>query len=454
MSVEAIISPAGDVAVREREVSESIDRDLQSDRAAVAYLTGRYPAVSHTFVLREVEALRDLGAKVETLSIHRSDLSHILSARDRHAFETTFAVLPPSPWTLFVSHLRAATRARSGYWRALRRALNMRGPGLRGALWALFYLVEAVVVWSHCDRRDVRHLHAQFASSAADVALLAAELGGRARDGLGDWSWSLAVHGPVEFYDVTRFRLVEKLGDADLAVAISDFGRSQLMAHLPETEWGKVHVVHCGVDPREYAPRLRNRQQGEPLRVLSVGRLIPLKGQAVLIDALADLSDSGIDARVTFIGDGANRRSLEARALERGIDRRVTFAGSVGQDEIREFYAEADVFCSSSFAEGLPVVLMEAMAMQRPVVATQIMGVPELVVDGESGFLVPPGRPEALASALARLERDADLRERMGAQGRRTVTAEFDVRKSARTLHDLFASTAGGVVVEAGASRE
>ncbi len=442
-SIETTTSPTNHETTdgQKQPVPTDVGQRPPSDSAAVAYLTSRYPAVSHTFVLREVEALRDLGVRVETVSMHRSDPSHVLSARDREAFRTTFAVLPASPWTLIRSHLRVARKAPARYLRALRRAQQLRRPGLRGAIWAFFYLTEAVIVWSECDRRKVRHLHAQFASAATDVALLAAELGGRARDGNGTWSWSLAVHGSAEFCDVTMYRLADKLRDADLAVAISDFGRSQLMGLVAESEWDKLHVVRSGVDPNEYAPQHRDEPEGGPLQILTVGRMIPVKGQAVLIDALAELSDWGFDAQVTFIGDGPSRESLEARARERGVDGSVTFAGTVGQDDIRAFYAGADVFCSSSFAEGLPVVLMEAMAMERPVVATRIMGVPELVEDGESGLLVSPGRPDALASALAKLAGDAALRKTLGVQARDAVTANFDVRKSARRLQGLFAST-------------
>jgi colanic acid/amylovoran biosynthesis glycosyltransferase len=246
----------------------TLTRSWKGIALRIGYLSSRYPAVSHTFVQREVEALRAEGVAVETLSIRRAEDDQVLTADDRNSRETTFAVLPIAPGRLAATHLRAFIGHPRRYVRTLMRAIRLAPPGVRGIVYQLFYFAEAMVLWHHCEAAGVRHIHAQFADVATDVALLVADFGGP------DWSWSLAVHGPVEFYNVEKYRLAEKLADARLAVAISDFGRSQLMTLLPAAEWDKLHVVHCGVDPSVYTPAERGAHAG--FEILCVGRLIDL----------------------------------------------------------------------------------------------------------------------------------------------------------------------------------
>lgn len=394
----------------------------------IGYLTSRYPAVSHAFLVREVRALRAAGVEVETLSIRRAADAELLSATDREENGTTFAVLPIPVTRLVAIHLSAFAGRPGRYLRTLVRALALAPPGLRGALWQLFYFAEAIVLWDHCRRAGVRHVHAQFADAATDAAMLLAHFGGPG------WSWSLAVHGPVEFYDVRLYRLAEKLRSARLAVAISDFGRSQLMTLVPEERWADLHVVRCGIEPDVFDVVDRSDREGGDVEVLCVGRLIELKGQSLLVEAVAELRDRGVSVRATLVGDGPKRGDLARLARRRGVGDAVTFAGAVGQDAIREHYARADVFCLPSFAEGVPVVLMEAMAVGLPVVTTRIMGIPELVEDGVSGSLVAPGRLDELVRALEALAGDAGLRARLGAAGRAKVVSDYDVRRSGERL--------------------
>jgi glycosyltransferase involved in cell wall biosynthesis len=243
------------------------------------------------------------------------------------------------------------------------------------------------------------------------------------------------MHGPTELYDVPGHRLAAKARAADFVVCISDFARSQLMGLLDEDGWDRLHVVHCGIDPDEYRPD--PAPAGTP-RVLCVGRLVPEKGQAVLVDAIARLRERGVPVECTLVGEGPSRPALETAIRARGLDGAVELAGAVSQDEIRAHYAAADVFCLPSFAEGVPVVLMEAMAMEIPVVTTRIAGIPELVADGVDGVLVAPGRPDELADALARLAGAPDERRRLGAAGRRAVLERYDIRAIGPALRALF----------------
>jgi glycosyltransferase involved in cell wall biosynthesis len=401
---------------------------------AVAYVVGRYPAVSHAFVQREVLALRDAGARVETVSIHRARPEDTLSAADRAEAEGTYALLPARLGALLAAHLSAAASP-AAYLSTLAHALRSGPAGIRGRIWQLFYFVEAIMLWRHCRRRGVRHLHAHHLNQASDAAMLAVRYA-NAAGAAPRWTWSFTMHGPNELYDVSRFRLAEKAASAATVVCISDFARSQVMGFAPEEVWPRLRVVHCGLDPTEFDGEAA--ADGDVFRVLCVGRLVPFKGQSLLIEAIASLRRSGSDARLTLIGDGPSRVDLERRAHELGLDDAVTVAGAVGQDEIRSHYAAASAFCLPSFAEGVPVVLMEAMAMRLPVVTTRVMGISELVDDGDSGLLIRPGRIDELTAALGRLARDPELRGRLGDRGREKVVAEFDVRDSGAQLAQLF----------------
>lgn len=414
-----------------------------AEEVAVAYVIGRYPAVSHAFVQREVLALRDAGARVETVSIHRARPEDALSAADRAEAEGTYALLPARLVALLAAHLSALTSP-ADYLSTLAHALRSGPAGIRGRIWQLFYFVEAIMLWKHCRRRGVRHLHAHHLNQASDAAMLAVHYA-NAAGASPPWTWSFTMHGPNELYDVSRFQLAEKAVSAAAVVCISDFARSQVMGFAPEAAWPRFQVVHCGLDPTEFDRDGAGSPTDDAFRVLYVGRLVPFKGQAILLEAIASLRSAGVDARLTLIGDGPSRQDLERRASELGLGDAVDFAGAVGQDEIRTHYAAADAFCLPSFAEGVPVVLMEAMAMRLPVVTTRIMGISELVDDGDNGLLVRPGRADELVAALGRLARDPELRSRLGGRGREKVVAEFDVRESGVQLAQLFRTVSNDV---------
>jgi colanic acid/amylovoran biosynthesis glycosyltransferase len=402
----------------------------------IAYLCSAYPAISHTFILREVEALRRRGLGIETFSIRRTPSDQLLSEADRAAAATTVPILPLR-WRQLRAHLRLALRAPRAYTSTLRLALGLAPLGLRGLVWQFFYFIESVVLWSECEERGIRHIHVHLANVAADVAMLATHAGSAAEPAR-PWSWSFTMHGPTEFYDLRHFRLAEKVRSASFVVCISDFARSQLMGISDPDTWSRFHVVHVGIPVGKFTPAPVD-PPGRPT-VLYVGRLVPEKGQTVLLEALAQLSASGVDAELQLAGEGALRPELERRAAELGLAERVFFLGPIGQEDLRDLYAGASIFCLPSFAEGVPVVLMEAMAMGLPVISTRIAGIPELVEDGCEGILVAPGRVDQLADSLNRLLADPELRRRLGANGREKILTEFDAERSAAELQTLFAT--------------
>jgi colanic acid/amylovoran biosynthesis glycosyltransferase len=402
----------------------------------IAYLCSEYPAISHTFILREVEALRKLGAEITTFSIRRTPPDRLLADADRAAADTTVAILPPRRLRLLTTHFKVAVRSPRHYLSTLRLALRLAPRGLKGRLWQLFYFIESVVVWSECREREIRHIHVHLANAAADVGLLATHLGS-ATEPEQAWSWSFTMHGPTEFFDLRHFRLAEKLQSARFVVCISNFARSQLMALSEPGTWDRLHVVHVGIPVGQFT-RSRPIAPDPDLEILYIGRLVPEKGQAVLLEAVALLKGRGRSVRVTLAGDGQLRGELEWLAGDLGIESQVSFLGAVGQEQLHDLYESAAIFCLPSFAEGVPVVLMEAMAMEVPAISTRIAGIPELIEDGHSGLLVAPGSLVELADSLEELLADPAFRRQLGSQGRAKVMGEFDAERSAKQLYELF----------------
>lgn len=398
----------------------------------LAYICSRYPAISHVFILREVLALRRRGVEVDTFTVRRSGEDEFLTETDREENARTHAIVPASPVALLTAHAGALLRNPARYLATLGLAVRLRGRGPKSLLWQVFYFGEAGLMWRECRRRGIAHVHAHHANVASDVALLAAHLGGPG------WSWSFTMHGSTEFFDVREHRLPQKVELAEFVVCVSNHGRSQLMSLVDPVHWDKLHVVHCGIDLARFRPRDGVRPDGVP-EILTVGRAVPVKGQALLVEAIAELGRRGLDAKLTIVGDGPQLPALRALAGRLGVADRVEFAGAVGQDEIPGFYERADVFALPSFAEGLPVVLIEALACGVPVVASRITGIPELVEEGVSGLLSTPGDGADLTRALEEILRaGAGRRAEMGGAGRAKVEAEFDLEQIAAELEGVF----------------
>lgn len=397
----------------------------------VAYLTGEYPRATDTFILREVAGLRAAGETIATCSIRRTDPSHHVGDEQRAEAARTFAVLEAakSPLKLLEGHLRLLVGAPARYLSTLVLALRVAPPGLKGLVYQLIYFAEAGVLARHLSAVDARRLHNHFGDSSCTVAMLAATLA--------DLPFSVTIHGPGEFFAAEKWRLDEKFARADFVACISHFCRSQCMLFCDPKHWDKLRIVHCGVDPALY-DRPRETDPGAP-RLLFVGRLAAVKGVRVLFDAFRRLRETRPTAVLTLVGDGPDRAALEQEARSAGLGEAVVFAGYQTQTQVAEHLARSDVFVLPSFAEGLPVVLMEALASRTPAVATRIAGVAELIADGKTGVLVPPGDVESLTAALDRLLSDPDARTRLGEAGRARVVEGFDSSRESARLADLLA---------------
>ena len=399
----------------------------------MGYVLGTYPTTSQTFVQREILAMERRGLSIERISINPSGDGDCHSERDRRERENTFYVKTQSKRVIAMALLAALMRSPLALVRVVMLAIKTAGFDLKAALWHLFQVIEAAVVWRHCERRHIRHLHAHLGGVPATVAWFAAELGNGLRRGDADrWTWSVTIHGWHEFVNERDEMLREKIAHADLVACISDFTRSQLMRIAAPADWPRVHVVRCGLDFTEYPTAPPSRAMPQRPNVLMVARLSPEKGHLVLLEACALLRDRGVDVDLDLIGGGDFEQAIrdEVRRLE--LDDRVRFHGALGSSAINDQLTRATVFCLPSFAEGLPVSLMEAMAAGVPVVTTYISGIPELVVDGVTGMVVPAGRGDCVADAVERLLVDREFCERL------TKDADALVRER----HDLSANVA------------
>ena len=399
----------------------------------IAYLSNPYPAISHTFIFREICSLREEGFEVFPVSVdHTPNLDKMTAAEQQEAANTmvmksaSLATLLRATATLFAS-------SPTGFLRMARRAASFCVTGPKHPVKAVGYLAEAVLLLDFLHRHDIRHIHEHFANPTALVAMLCKEYGGV--------SYSLSVHGPDIFYQVDSALLADKVAGASFIRCISHYCRSQIMRITSYPHWHNAHIVRCGIDPDQYAPA---EPAANPTpRLLAVGRLCPAKGQHLLLKSCALLRDQGQEFTLTLVGDGPDRASLEQLCHELNLDDRVRFCGALGQDEVRTEYRQADIFILPSFAEGVPVVLMEAMAMEKPVISTRITGIPELIEHGHTGLLATPGDVDDLTGQIRTLLADPAQGKSLGRAARQQVIAHYNQASNCSKLAHLFRQYGG-----------
>lgn len=393
----------------------------------IAYLVSQYPAVNHTYLLREIRGLRAAGVELQVASISSPDRSELSPEEQDEASRTVYIKAQGVPGALR-AHLATLFSRPAGYLRGVLFPLRAGGGHWRRTLDWYFYFVEAIMVGHWMKRNGLDHLHIHFSSSVGLIARKVFPI-----------TISVSIHGFGEIQaDPVGFRLEEKIAASLFVRAISKHGRSQMMRLCPQQDWEKIEYAPLGVDPSEFRPR-GVRPAGCPFELLCAGRFSPEKGQYVLIAALERLVRESREVRLHLVGDGPDRPGLEGDVKCRGLEGRVVFHGWMDQTGLRRLYETSDTFVLPSFAEGIPVVLMEAMAMEVPCVSTNIAGIPELIGNGAEGLLVAPSDEGELAAAIARLMDDPDLRRRIGTAGRERVLREYDLTRNTRRLADIFA---------------
>lgn len=404
--------------------------------STVAFLLSRYPAISHTFFLKEVLGLRERGLDVRVASINapdrpQKDLPPIEAAEAEKTYYIKSAGAVKTLLKLgFIAILHPAS-----VFRGLAAALALGGWDWKARIFAMFYLAEALLVGDWMNRQSLEHLHVHFGGPVATVGMLTAKAWNK--------TWSITLHGPDEFFDQDYFYLAQKIDSASFVICISDFCRSQVLRIVPQLDEGRVEVVRLGVDCTNLnPPALADVSTSRTLRLVCTGRMVAAKGHRILFKAIAQclpvLNAADVELSCDLIGDGPERSNLEQYADRLGISKVVQFLGARSHDQTLSLVALADIFVLASFAEGLPVALMEAMALGIPCVSTTIAAIPELIKNGENGLLVSPANPSALGHALAKLAQDPQLRLRFGRAARATVESEYNLSINLDTLASLW----------------
>lgn len=396
----------------------------------LAYLVSQYPATSHTFILREVLGLIEHGFDIHPASIN-SDTRPInaVTADERAQREQTYYVKQHGLRGAVAGHAWAIIHHPKGYLRGLVASLRrcLIEPGRTPT--HLFHFTEALMLGRWMAASGLNRLHVHFATAAASVASLV-----KASFPI---HLSMTVHGPDEFNNVRTEHFAEKIARADQVICISHFARSQSMQHSAPAHWHKFSVVRLGVDPMQFSPAAAP-QTGPAFSLLCVGRLTPAKGQHLILDALATLRERGLSASLTLVGEGPDRASLEQHCLRLGLSDQVRFTGALNQDEVRPLYHSHHAFILPSFAEGIPVVLMEAMASGLPCITTRIAGIPELIEHEHSGLLSFASDVTSLCDNIQRLAQDDALRLSLCENGREKVCADFNLNSNIRKLAGVF----------------
>lgn len=394
----------------------------------IAYFVNQYPKVSHSFIRREILALERQGFDVLRVALRGWD-GELVDKEDERERSRTHYILKGGVLPLLLALFRTAIRSPGRFLAALGLALRMGWHAARPLPFHLVYLAEACHMLPWLKSFDAVHVHAHFGTNSAEVVMLARALGAP--------PYSFTVHGPEEFDQPQFLGIDEKVRRSAFVVAISSYGRSQLYRWVEHAHWPKVKVVHCGLEaafhqvppvPLPIAPQL-----------VCVGRLCAQKAQLLLVEAVSRLAAKGLRVDVVLAGDGEMRGEIERLIAKYGLGHQIRITGWISGDQVREEILAARALVLPSFAEGLPVVIMEAMALRRPVLTTYIAGIPELVRTGENGWLFPAGDIDELVVAMKDFlsRTDEDLRI-MGDAAHRRVLARHDIDTEAAKLAGLF----------------
>lgn len=394
----------------------------------IAYFINQYPKVSHSFIRREILALERQGIEVQRIALRgwdgelqdnddiaeRSKTRYVLENGVKGLLKPLLEVLRAQPRRFF-----------SALWLALR--VGRRAD--RSWPYHLIYLAEACRVVQWLQAFGAEHVHAHFGTNSTEVVMLANALGGP--------HYSFTVHGPEEFDKPQFLHIGEKVRRAAFVAAVSSYGRSQLYRWVAHAHWNKVKVVHCGLEAAFHAgPTVP--VPAVP-RLVCVGRLCEQKGQLLLLEAAQKLAAQGTAFELVLAGDGEMRAEIETLIARHGLQGQVRITGWISSGQVREELLAARALVLPSFAEGLPVVIMEAMALRRPVLTTYVAGIPELVRPGENGWLFPAGAVQELAAAMADcLGQPDEVLQRMGDAAHQRVLERHNIDTEVAKLASYF----------------
>jgi glycosyltransferase involved in cell wall biosynthesis len=417
------------------EPSIGTDRRTRTDALRVAYVTTHFPRLSQTFIATEVQELERTGTMVFPVAMNKPGTNDLATEWARQISARTLYLKKPAALATAVTRV------------ALRhpvKLLRLAGKVIASARLyptliarRLAHLCYATLAVEHCRGAGVRHLHAHDGQSSSTIAWLSAEVGNFTPGER--WTWSFTLHGPYDFVDELNARLDLKASSAAFVACISDFTKAQLCRVAHSDDWDRCKVLRCGIRLADFPSRPEFPARDDP-RVLIVGRLAPEKGHLILLRAVALLASRGVPIGVDVVGGGPFEPVIRRECDRLGISDRVTLHGEMPPVEVSRKLAETDVFCLPSFAEGLPISIMEAMAVGAPVVTTYIAGIPELAVDGVTALTVPSSNVPELADALQAAVSDEALRRRITAKAREAVEERHVLEACVAKLREEFAA--------------
>ena len=397
----------------------------------ISYLINQYPKVSHSFIRREILALERQGFHVQRIAL-RGWNEKVVDAEDIAEQKITQYVLAQGVVSLLIAALKVLFSAPARFFLALKIALKMARVSEKTLPYHLIYLAEACKMLPWLKLHQSQHIHAHFGTNSAEIAMLAGVLA--------QLPYSFTVHGPEEFDKPQALGLNTTIQNAKFVVAISGFGRSQLYRWANFADWQKIKIVHCGLEASFY--NMPVKPIAARSRLVCVGRLCEQKGQMLLLEAAKNLHDAGLDFELIMAGDGEMRAEIESLIAQYQLQDKVKITGWISSDEVRNHILSAQALVLPSFAEGLPVVIMEAMSLKRPVISTYIAGIPELLIPGENGWLCVAGDVEDLSKAMREaLTMPVESLQKMGDAAYTRVIARHNVDTEAVKLAEHFKAT-------------
>lgn len=406
--------------------------------AKVAYVMTHYPRVALTYIAGEIDEVERNGVEIMPI-VMNLPAEEDLTTQEARERQRRSLYLKASPSRVAGAMIGAALAHPIKMTRLLLEAVRSARSdvGLIGR--RVVHLSYAALAAKYCREHGICHLHAQFGLAPATIAWFACEI--LNFDGRGTSTWSFTIHGFHDFVNEMESRLDLKAASAAFVICISDFTKSQLCRVTDPRYWDRFHVVRCGIDLGAFPLRAPRPQRDVP-RIAIVGRLSAEKGHGLLLEAVGKLAAQQVAVEIEIIGDGPSADAIRRQAGELGIEKRVTFAGELLPGDVSRRLAEADIFCMASFAEGLPISIMEAMAVGIPVVTTSIGGIPELAINEVTGLTVPPGNSDALAAAIKRLIADEPLRDRLVGAARAAVERMHSREASGAKLAEMYGDLA------------
>lgn len=398
----------------------------------IAYFTNRYPAISHTFIRREIRAMEELGVSILRFALLPG--LNLVDEADKAEVEKTRYVLEASAGEIFRCCITALLKQPFAVISASWQAIVMGWRSDSGIFRHLIYVIEATILADWCRRDGIQHIHAHFGTNPAAVAMLASQLS--------QIPYSFTAHGSEEFIKAPLLSLNRKLQHATLAVCVSSFGRSQLMRWSSTDQWKKIAVVHCGLDSAFFNVPVKPPPPNP--RLVCVGRLDENKAQILLVTAARIMREAGTHCEIVLVGDGPMRKSIEDAIVQADMQSTITITGWASGERVRAEIEAARALVLPSLSENMPIVIMEAMALGRPVISTYVGGIPELVEPGKTGWLVPASDEVALADAMRKaLLAPIEQLATMGAAGKQHILEYHDALREAKKLKSLLEQSLG-----------